>query len=142
MRRNLRFWLLSFVLLASAAPSDPAWRIIGPGGGGAMFYPTISPHDPRTVLVGCDMTGAYLTRDGGQTWRIINLGQPPQFFVFDPIDAKVIYAKADGLFRTREKKRKRYLHFYQDEHPISAQLFGSDAYTLSESAKIVEAAGC
>ncbi len=51
------------------------------------------------------------------------------------------FTSADGLFRTREKKRKRYLHFYQDEHPISAQLFGSDPYTLAESAKIVEAAG-
>lgn len=51
------------------------------------------------------------------------------------------FTSADGLFRTREKKRKRYLHFYEDEHPISAQLFGSDAYTLAESARIVEAAG-
>lgn len=51
------------------------------------------------------------------------------------------FTSADGLFRTREKKRKRYLHFYEDEHPISAQLFGSDPYTLSEAAKIVEAAG-
>lgn len=51
------------------------------------------------------------------------------------------FTSADGLFRTREKKRKRYLHFYEDEHPISAQLFGSDPYTLSESAKIVEDAG-
>src|SRR5690242_1123735 len=51
------------------------------------------------------------------------------------------FTSADGLFRTREKKRKRYLHFYPDEHPISAQLFGSDPYTLSEAAKIVEDAG-
>jgi len=51
------------------------------------------------------------------------------------------FTSADGLFRTREKKRKRYLHFYPDEHPISAQLFGSDPYTLAEAAKIVEAAG-
>lgn len=51
------------------------------------------------------------------------------------------FTSADGLFRTREKKRKRYLHFYADEHPISAQLFGSDPYTLSESARIVEDAG-
>src|SRR5512137_2255363 len=51
------------------------------------------------------------------------------------------FTSADGLFRTRESKRKRYLHFYGDEHPISAQLFGSDSYTLSEAAKIVEAAG-
>lgn len=51
------------------------------------------------------------------------------------------FTSADGLFRTRESKRKRYLHFYPDEHPISAQLFGSDPYTLSEAAKIVEGAG-
>jgi len=51
------------------------------------------------------------------------------------------FTSADGLFRTREKKRKRYLHFYEDEHPISAQLFGSDPYTLAGSAKIVEDAG-
>src|SRR5260370_25581320 len=48
------------------------------------------------------------------------------------------FTSADGLFRTRESKRKRYLHFYEDEHPISAQLFGSDPYTLSEAARIVE----
>src|SRR6185312_4741169 len=51
------------------------------------------------------------------------------------------FTSADGLFRTREKKRKRYLHFYEDEHPIAAQLFGSDPYTLTESAKIVEDGG-
>ena len=51
------------------------------------------------------------------------------------------FTSADGLFRTRESKRKRYLTFYQDEHPISAQLFGSDPHTLAESAKIVEDAG-
>jgi tRNA-dihydrouridine synthase B len=51
------------------------------------------------------------------------------------------FTSADGLFRTREKKRKRYLHFYQDEHPISAQLFGSDPVTMAGSAKIVEDAG-
>src|SRR5262249_11185758 len=27
------------------------------------------------------------------------------------------FTSADGLFRTRESKRKRYLHFYEDEHP-------------------------
>ena len=51
------------------------------------------------------------------------------------------FTSADGLFRTREKKRKRYLHFYEDEHPISAQLFGSDPCTLSEAARIVQDAG-
>ncbi|HEV2275121.1 MAG TPA: tRNA dihydrouridine synthase DusB [Acidobacteriaceae bacterium] len=51
------------------------------------------------------------------------------------------FTSADGLSRMRESKRKRYLSYYEDEHPISAQLFGSDPHTLSEAAKIVEDAG-
>lgn len=51
------------------------------------------------------------------------------------------FTSADGLSRTRESKRKRYLHFYEDEHPISAQLFGSDPVTLADAARIVEDAG-
>jgi len=48
---------------------------------------------------------------------------------------------ADGIYRCRESKRKRYLHFYEDEHPISAQLFGSNPEILAEAAKIVEDSG-
>src|ERR1017187_4786465 len=87
------------VLACAAAPLDERWSIIGPGGGGSLYHPTVSPHDSRTVLVACDMTGAYITHDGGATWRIFNLGAPVQFFVFDPLDAHVIYASAGGVFR-------------------------------------------
>ena len=48
------------------------------------------------------------------------------------------FTSADGLSRTRESKRKRYLTYYDDEHPISAQLFGSNPATLADSARIVE----
>jgi tRNA-dihydrouridine synthase B len=41
----------------------------------------------------------------------------------------------------RESKRKRYLTFYDDEHPISAQLFGSNPATLADAAKIVQDTG-
>lgn len=51
------------------------------------------------------------------------------------------FTSADGLTRTREQKRKRYLTYYDDEHPIAAQLFGSDAATLSEAARIVADSG-
>ena len=51
------------------------------------------------------------------------------------------FTSADGLYRCRESKRKRYLHFYEDEHPISAQLFGSDPEVLAGAAKIVEECG-
>lgn len=51
------------------------------------------------------------------------------------------FTSADGLFRCRESKRKRYLHFYEDEHPISAQLFGSDPEVIAGAAKVVEELG-
>jgi len=51
------------------------------------------------------------------------------------------FTSADGLSRMRETKRKRYLTYYEDEHPISAQLFGSNPETLAESAIICEDAG-
>jgi photosystem II stability/assembly factor-like uncharacterized protein len=67
-----------------------------------MFNPTISPHDPNTVLVSCDMTGSYITHDGGQSWRMFNLRGTTRFFVFDPIDPKVIYAQGIGLWRSTD----------------------------------------
>ena len=51
------------------------------------------------------------------------------------------FTSADGLARMRESKRKRYLTFYDDEHPICAQLFGSNPETLAEAARIVEQTG-
>ncbi len=51
------------------------------------------------------------------------------------------FTSADGLTRMRESKRKRYLTFYEDEHPIAAQIFGSNPQTLAEAARIVEDTG-
>ena len=51
------------------------------------------------------------------------------------------FTSADGLSRMRESKRKRYLTYYDDEHPISAQLFGSDPSTMADAARIVQDAG-
>ncbi len=51
------------------------------------------------------------------------------------------FTSADGLSRMRESKRKRYLTYYDDEHPISAQLFGSNPETLADSARICQDAG-
>jgi len=51
------------------------------------------------------------------------------------------FTSADGLSRMRESKRKRYLTYYDDEHPISAQLFGSNPLTLADSARICQDAG-
>ena len=81
-------------------PGD--FRVIGPGGGGAMFNPTISPHDPNTILISCDMSGSYITHDGGRSWRMFNLRGVVDFFAFDPLDPKTMYAHATGLWRSTD----------------------------------------
>jgi photosystem II stability/assembly factor-like uncharacterized protein len=116
----LAAWLVASLAgsLAPAAPSSPgagawelgptrnvrldAWRVIGPGGGGTMRRPAISPHDPRFVVEGCDMTGAYITKDGGRSWRMFNLGTAPSSFAFDPKDPRVLYATTAALWRSED----------------------------------------
>src|ERR1700683_2060716 len=51
------------------------------------------------------------------------------------------FTSADGVLRKKDQKAKRYPHFYEDEHPISAQLFGSDPQVMAEAARIVEDLG-
>jgi tRNA-dihydrouridine synthase B len=51
------------------------------------------------------------------------------------------FTSADGILRKKDQKAKRYLHFYEDEHPISAQLFGSDPQVMAEAARMVEGLG-
>jgi nifR3 family TIM-barrel protein len=51
------------------------------------------------------------------------------------------FTSADGVLRKKDQKAKRYLHFYEDEHPISAQLFGSDPRVMAEAARLVEGLG-
>ena len=51
------------------------------------------------------------------------------------------FTSADGVLRKKDQKAKRYLHFYEDEHPISAQLFGSDPHVMAEAARMVEGLG-
>ncbi len=70
-----------------------------------MRRPAISPHDPRVVLLGCDMTGAYITRDGGASWRMFNFGSVPTAFAFDPADPDVLYAGAQAVYRSADGGR-------------------------------------
>lgn len=113
---QIGFIVFVCVLLAACSPQkqgeeavvnpngrNDSWGFVGYGGGGAMFYPAISPHDKNHVLVACDMTGSYVTYDGGASWRMFNLRGPVNYFVFDPTDPNVVYANSIGLFRSADK---------------------------------------
>lgn len=103
--------LLSVVLLLGTAlvlqPGMKAQRVgdfevLGPGGGGGTFHAAISPLDPQTAMVACDMTGTYLTHDGGRSWRMINLRAMSAGFGFDPKDPKILYALGMALWQSTD----------------------------------------
>jgi len=118
-RTNISVSIVGIILIAqiisSCKPTDNGeseisnpngrndnWGYVGPGGGGAMFYPTVSPHNPDHAFVSCDMTGSYVTRNGGETWRMFNLRGVTRFYVFDPNDSNVVYARSSALFRSTD----------------------------------------
>ena len=98
-----------------------------------MYYPTVSPHDERVALVRCDMTGSYLTLDGGQSWRILNLRGSARFYEFDPSDPKVIYAASIGLWRSADTGRTWTLVLPAPESLVRIDLLGdhADEYIVS-----------
>ncbi len=120
--------LLGLVVIGAlaSAPRPGRWSIVGPGGGGAQFFPTISPHDPRRVLVACDMTGSYLTEDGGASWRMFNLRGTTRSFEWDPNDRNIIYAVNHGaIFRSRDSG-KSWALVYPPPNQVSGVEMGDD----------------
>ncbi len=91
--------------LPGPAPRFDAWTIIGPGGGGTTASPTISPSDPNLVVERCDMTGAYITHDGGLSWRMFNLRSGLTTFAFDPSNPRRIFAGGAALWRSDDTGR-------------------------------------
>lgn len=80
----------------------PKWERIGPGGGGATFFPTFSYTNPDTFLVRCDMTGSYLTQDGGNSYRQINFTGAASCFAFDPNNSKTMYIALSTLNKSTD----------------------------------------
>jgi photosystem II stability/assembly factor-like uncharacterized protein len=82
---------------------NDTWGFAGYGGGGAMFNPAVSPHNSDYAFVACDMTGSFVTYNGGQLWRMFSLRGPVEYFVFDPVDSNIVYANSIALFRSTDR---------------------------------------
>jgi Uncharacterized protein related to plant photosystem II stability/assembly factor len=100
LRSKTGFCFGAAVVLSCVLSLAQTSRIVGPGGGGAMFHVTINPRDPNKVLLSCDMTGAYISHDGGHHWRIFNLRGTVRFFAFDPVTPHTLYAATNVLWRS------------------------------------------
>ncbi|MBP7429857.1 MAG: hypothetical protein KBC05_10510 [Candidatus Hydrogenedentes bacterium] len=68
--------IAAFLLALNARAELPArWISRGPGGGGALFGPSISPHDPDDLFVSCDMGLAFRSADFGRSWETLDFRQ-------------------------------------------------------------------
>ena len=78
MRRNV-LAVMTVLLLASFGVTQRAagdtWQVTGLGGAGGMYTPTVSPFDSNLMFLSCDMSGSYVSVDGGKSWRLIHYQQ-------------------------------------------------------------------
>jgi photosystem II stability/assembly factor-like uncharacterized protein len=112
---------------SKTAGQTAEWKIVDPGGAGAMFLPTVSPHDPDHAFVRCDMTGAYVTENGGTSWRMFNLRTSVDDFEFDPNEPNTAYASNSGLYRSENRGRTWRLIYPDPEDIVAERMVGDHA---------------
>src|ERR671912_338450 len=103
------------------------WSKLGPGGGGATFFPTFSYHTEKEFLVRCDMTGSYLTKDGGESYHQINFPNGANSFAFDPHDNTTIYIGSSSLNRSTDGGKTWEQIFPVKEEIVSEKYEGDHA---------------
>jgi len=105
--RRVFLSLCAILLAAVTARAEGPWQPVGLGGSGGMFAMAVSPLDPRLMIVNCDMSGSYITRDAGRTWQMIHHKMLPSNTrcspAFHPANASRIYAAGgDNVLRTSD----------------------------------------
>ncbi len=71
MKKNI-FLICAIILMGTHIFAQPnVWENRGIGGGGALFSPSISPHNHSEIYMACDMTEIFHTQDFGETWEVV-----------------------------------------------------------------------
>jgi photosystem II stability/assembly factor-like uncharacterized protein len=133
------YWiLLPFIFLYECKPEvrSPVtteqvhWEKLGPGGGGATFIPTFSYSISNEFLVRCDMTGSYLTKNGGDSYNQINFPNGASSFAFDPHNENIIYIGSSSLNRSTDGG-KTWERIFPKKAEIQAEVFKGDHGSFS-----------
>jgi Viral BACON domain/Putative binding domain, N-terminal len=61
--------------LPPAAGPPSQWAPRGPGGGGALFAPSFSPHNPNEIFIACDMGEVFHSTNLGASWDVFDFRQ-------------------------------------------------------------------
>jgi len=114
--------VLGVLMAAAASASEESlrWEPVGPGGGGGIFNPSVSPKDPNLVFVSCDMSGFYRSEDGCRSWRMLpgasvrTIAVAP---VFRPEDDRVIFVGARGGLKRSTDRGLTWQHVLGEDKP-------------------------
>jgi photosystem II stability/assembly factor-like uncharacterized protein len=107
------------------------WEPLGPGGGGGVYTPSISPHDPRLMFLACDMGGWYRSTDGGNHWRMCDGRQVRKVnfnAVFHPTDPNVIYVGTRGGIVRSTDRGETWEHVVGEYNPASPDMVRAIAF--------------
>lgn len=55
--------------------ANETWGLRGVGGGGALYMPSINPHQPKDVYLSTDMSAVYRSQNFGKTWQTLHFKQ-------------------------------------------------------------------
>src|SRR5712672_923669 len=67
--------LLALTAMPASAQLPGAWQSRGVGGGGALFSPSFSPHDPEEVFLACDLGAFFHSTNSGAAWDLVDFHQ-------------------------------------------------------------------
>ncbi|GJM31446.1 MAG: hypothetical protein DHS20C18_04470 [Saprospiraceae bacterium] len=88
--------LNSYYISLNGQPSQ--WQASGIGGGGALFSPSINPHNTNEVYIASDLTAMYNSTNFGESWTVVPfyeltaLNESQIQFTADPNNPEVAYA--------------------------------------------------
>lgn len=102
--RTLYFCLLFITFCTYLSAQNHIWKRTNPGGGGAFSTIEAGPSAPNgamQIVAGSDLSGAYYSWDGGQSWEVYGSARGLtathiSAIGFHPTDSDIFFLGADG----------------------------------------------
>jgi photosystem II stability/assembly factor-like uncharacterized protein len=142
LRKQPIVWTILFLFFYSCNISKKeqqsipttTWQKLGPGGGGATFIPTFSFQSPDHFVIRCDMTGSYITNNGGSSYHQVNFPNGASAYAFDPADKNTVYLGGSFLHRSKDGG-KIWEQVFPKKEDLTSESWFSDHATYAATAK-------